>query len=135
MRKWIRLVIITLGFLSYPLPATDRESQYADWAAKELVPWFQSQPDQFLTSKVPAARPVTLRYKSFMQDKARGHIVVVHGYGERIEKLMEMILDFHQAGFNVFALDQRGFGRSTRLNPEGKDSIYVEHFEDYVSDL
>jgi lysophospholipase len=76
-----------------------------------------------------------LRYKSFIQDKARGHIVLVHGYGERIEKLMEMGFDFHQAGFNVFAFDQRGYGRSTRLNPERKDSIYVDRFEDYVLDL
>lgn len=135
MWKWIRTLALALGFLSEPLLGTDREAIYGDWAQKELQPWFQNHLDQLLTSKVPSSRNVVLRYKSFMRDKARGHIVIVHGYGERIEKHMEMAFDFYQAGFNVFALDQRGFGRSTRLNPEGKDSIYVDRFEDYVKDL
>lgn len=141
MWKWIQLLALTLALLSEPLPAVDslsvvdREAIYAEWAQKELTPWFQSQPDQFLTSKVLSPKTVILRYKSFTQHNARGHIVIVHGYGERIEKHMEMAFDFHQAGFNVFAFDQRGFGRSTRLNPEGKDAIFVDRFDDYVLDL
>jgi lysophospholipase len=135
MRKWIRPFILLQIFLAAPLPASPREPIYADWAEQELKPWFQSQPDQFLHSRIPAAKPVTLRYKSFLQNNARGQIVIVHGYGERIEKFMEMAWDFSKAGFDVFAFDQRGFGRSTRLNPEGKDSIYVDRFEDYVKDL
>lgn len=135
MRKWIRPFILLQALLAAPLPASPRESIYADWTGKELKPWFQSQPDQFLTSRVPSATPVTLRYKAFLQDKPLGQIVIVHGYGERIEKFMEMAWDFSKAGFDVFAFDQRGFGRSTRLNPEGKDAIYVDRFDDYVKDL
>jgi lysophospholipase len=135
MWKRIRSLVLIAGFFSEPLLATGREANFQDWATRELTPWFLRQPDQFITSKVPAARPVVLRYKTFLQDKARGQIVIVHGYGERIEKHMEMIFDFHQAGFNVFAFDQRGYGRSTRLNPEGKDSIYVDRFDDYTQDL
>jgi lysophospholipase len=135
MRKWLRSLVFILGIFSEPLQATGREANFLEWATRELTPWFQSQPDQFITSRVPSPKPVVLRYKTFLQDKARGHIVIVHGYGERIEKHMEMIFDFYQAGFNVFALDQRGFGRSTRLNPEGKDSIYVESFDYYTQDL
>jgi lysophospholipase len=135
MWKWIRPFIVLQVFLAAPLPASPREPFYAEWAEKELKPWFQSQPDQFLPSRIPAAKPVTLRFKSFLQDNSKGQIVIVHGYGERIEKFMEMAWDFSKAGFDVFAFDQRGFGRSTRLNPEGKDSIYVDHFEDYVKDL
>ncbi len=154
MRKWIRYLLLSLAVLAESLPAQGphlvpdsqstgktnpsamaREANYGEWAEKELTPWFQNQADRYLTSKVPSSRTVVLRYKTFIQDKPRGHIVIIHGYGERIEKHMEMAFDFYQAGFNVFALDQRGFGRSTRLNPEGKDSIYVDRFDDYVLDL
>ncbi|WP_141734266.1 alpha/beta fold hydrolase [Oligoflexus tunisiensis] len=135
MQNWLGLLFIIFALTSGSLPATDREPQYSTWAAQELFPWFQSQPDQFLTSKVPSAQPVQLRYKSFLIDAARPQVVIVHGYGERIEKLMEIAFDFHQADYNVYLYDQRGYGRSTRINPEGKDSIYVDEFVHYKKDL
>ena len=114
MRKWIRPFILLQAFLAAPLPASPREPHYAEWTEKELKPWFQSQPDQFLTSRIPAAKPVTLRYKTFLhknsqgQETSAGRIIIVHGYGERIEKFMEMAWDFSEAGYDVFAFDQRG---------------------------
>ncbi|HYX31651.1 MAG TPA: alpha/beta fold hydrolase [Oligoflexus sp.] len=132
---WFRWLMILLSFLSEALIAADREAIFPNWAKKELVPWFNSQPDQFFTSAVVTPQPVILRYKSFLKNTARGQIVLVHGYGERSEKFMELAYDFYQADYNVFVYDQRGFGRSTRLNPEGKDSIYVESFDHYARDL
>jgi len=135
MRLWLLSLLVLLSLPAEPLPAADRESTFSEWAQKTMVPWFNSQPDQFFTSAIPSPKPVLLRYRSFMQNKAKANIVLVHGYGERSEKFMEMAYDFHQAGLNVFVYDQRGFGRSTRLNPEGKDAIYVETFAHYVKDL
>jgi lysophospholipase len=135
MQKWLGFLFVIFALTSAPIAATDREAQYSTWAAQELFPWFQSQPDQFLTSKVPSSQPVQLRYRTFINEKSRAQIVIVHGYGERIEKLMEMAYDFHQAGYSVYTYDQRGFGRSTRINPDGKDSIYVDEFGHYTKDL
>jgi lysophospholipase len=135
MQLWMRSLVVLLSLLTQTLPATEREADFSEWAQKELVPWFNSQPDQFFTSAVPTAQPVLLRYKAFLKDTAPAQIVIVHGFGERSEKFMEMAYDFHEAGYNVFVFDQRGFGRSTRVNPEGKDSIYVESFSNYAKDL
>lgn len=65
--------------------------------------------------------------------QARAALLLLHGYTESAEKFREMIWYFTQAGFAVYAPDQRGHGCSTRLT-EDTSVTDVEHFEDYVDD-
>jgi acylglycerol lipase len=59
----------------------------------------------------------------------RGHIVIVHGYGEHCGRYDHVAAAFNAAGYNVYSYDQRWHGRSP-----GKRA-YIEHFDRLVSDL
>jgi|GEM_PF-934249 len=137
LSKKAALFTLWLTFLSSipALAGENREWTFPLWSKEVLTPWFEAQPDQFMSSNIPSSGPVNLRYRAFLRPQPRANITIVHGYGERIEKFSEIVYDFYSAGFNVFILDQRGFGRSTRINPEGGKAIYVENFADYAKDL
>ena len=64
---------------------------------------------------------------------AHSALLLLHGYTESAEKFREMIWYFTQAGFAVYAPDQRGHGRSLRLS-EDTSLTDVERFDDYVED-
>lgn len=70
----------------------------------------------------------------YVQEHARGNIVISHGFSEFAEKYNELTYYFLQAGYSVFLLEHRGHGRSERKlkNPE---KIYVRSFEEYVWDF
>ena len=59
---------------------------------------------------------------------------MLHGYTESGEKFREMTWYFLQSGFNVYAIDHRGHGRSARAVDETW-LTHVDHFSDYVRDL
>ncbi len=136
-RKKVVFFTLWLGLLSSipVLSAENREQTFPLWSKEVLTPWFEAQPDQFMRSSIASTGLVELRYKTFLRAQPRANIIIVHGYGERIEKYSEIVYDFYSAGYNVFILDQRGFGRSTRINPEATKAIYVENFSDYAKDL
>lgn len=75
-----------------------------------------------------------IRYRTFEVSDEKGAVVFVNGKGESFAKWAELIYDFGHAGYSVYALDHRGQGFSDRIlkNPR---KVYVEHFDDYVSDL
>lgn len=59
---------------------------------------------------------------------------MLHGYTESGEKFREMTWYFLQSGFNVYAIDHRGHGKSAR-SVEETWLTHVDHFSDYVNDL
>lgn len=65
---------------------------------------------------------------------AKRAVVIVHGYTESAEKFREMSWYFVNAGYSVFAYDQRGHGRSVR-EVEDLSVTHVERFDQYVEDL
>ena len=74
-----------------------------------------------------------LHVEVYEPDKAHAALLLLHGYTESAEKFREMIWYFTQAGFAVYAPDQRGHGHSVRLS-EDTSLTDVEHFKDYVDD-
>ncbi len=75
-----------------------------------------------------------LFYCMYVQQQAKGSIVISHGFSEFEEKYHEVIFYFLQAGYSVFFLEHRGHGRSQRvLSNMGK--VYVQSFAHYVRDL
>ncbi len=58
-----------------------------------------------------------------------GYVLIVHGYGEHIERYDEVASSFNKAGFSVFGYDFKAHGRS-----EGKD-CYMVDFQEYLDDL
>lgn len=73
----------------------------------------------------------------YTADDPRAGIVIVHGYTESAEKYQELVYSFLNHGFNVYAYDARGHGRSWRDERLGNDKTltHIDRFEDYVSDL
>ena len=61
-------------------------------------------------------------------------IVIANGRGEFIEKYTEVIGELNALGLDVWTLDWRGQGLSSRLttNPQ---MGFVASFDDYISDL
>jgi acylglycerol lipase len=62
-------------------------------------------------------------------DKPRGIVVIVHGFNSHSGQYFWVAEQFLAAGLAVYALDQRGRGKS------GGERFYVEKFADYVDDL
>jgi acylglycerol lipase len=61
--------------------------------------------------------------------KPRGVVVVVHGFNSHSGQYFWVAEQFLAAGLAVYALDQRGRGKS------GGERFYVDKFADYVDDL
>lgn len=78
---------------------------------------------------------VRLRYALFPArgSAQRGTVCIVQGRAEYIEKYFETVADFQKRGFAVASFDLRGQGGSERLI--GTRHGYVEHFDDYWTDL
>lgn len=75
-----------------------------------------------------------LHYEYYLCPDAKGSIVISHGFTESAEKFREMDYYFLQAGYNVFALDHRGHGFSSR-EVDDMRVAHVERFSDYVGDF
>jgi acylglycerol lipase len=61
--------------------------------------------------------------------KPRGVVVIVHGFNSHSGQYFWVAEQFLAAGLAVYALDQRGRGKS------GGERFYVEKFSNYVDDL
>ena len=75
-----------------------------------------------------------LHAELYEQPSATRAVIVLHGYTESGEKFREMTWYFLQSGFNVYAIDHRGHGKSAR-SVEETWLTHVDHFSDYVNDL
>ena len=75
-----------------------------------------------------------LFYSFFKADKERGAVILLHGYTESIEKYLELIYYFLQDGLSVYAYDQRGHGKSTRVI-EDYSLVHVDSYKSYLLDL
>ncbi len=72
-------------------------------------------------------------YRATPQDP-KASVVFVHGMGEFVGKYREYMWYLYRAGFEVFFLEQRGFGHSEGKAPE-HDVVYIDSYDTYVKDL
>jgi len=75
----------------------------------------------------------TVRWQTSAAE-VQGHVVIVQGYREFIEKYDELIQEFLDKGYHVTTLDHRGQGLSDRMT-DNREKAYVGSFDDMVSDL
>lgn len=75
-----------------------------------------------------------LHYEYYICDGATASVVISHGYTEMAEKFREMMYYFLTVGYNVFALDHRGHGFSSRI-VDDPNLAHVECFDGYVTDF
>lgn len=75
-----------------------------------------------------------VRTAFFPVGDASGHVVLLNGRSEFIEKYFETIAALRDRKLSVWTLDWRGQGHSDRLL-DAADRGYVERFDDFVDDL
>lgn len=74
-----------------------------------------------------------LRAAFFPADNARGHVVLMTGWAEFIEKYFETVEDLRAREFSVAMMDWRGQGRSDRASPAATG--WRGYFDQIVEDL
>lgn len=70
-----------------------------------------------------------LFYRTWEPAESRGKLVIVHGFNEHSGRFEHVAQYWARQGYTVWALDQRGHGRS------GGPRAYVEQWSDYIADL
>ena len=75
-----------------------------------------------------------LHYYMAHHPKAKGTIVISHGFCEFFGKYHEVSYYFYEMGYSFFFLDHRGHGYSERKVPEW-DKVYVKDYQEYVEDF
>lgn len=70
-----------------------------------------------------------LFYRTWRPESSRGSLVIVHGLNDHSGRFMETARYWTDQGLTVWALDQRGHGRSAGARS------FVERFRDYIEDL
>ena len=68
------------------------------------------------------------------REKRRGSILLLNGRREFLEKYTETIGELIERGFDVFSLDWRGQGLSTRVLAD-RNKGFIEDFDIYLNDL
>jgi len=78
----------------------------------------------------------SIRYGIWLcnQDDRRGTVILLAGRTEFMEKYAETIDELNQRGFDVYSLDWRGQGLSSRLLAN-RHKGFVESYNDYIGDL
>lgn len=77
---------------------------------------------------------IEIEYVAFYHPHSVGAVVVSSGRTESYIKYKELAYDLHRQGYSVFIHDHRGQGFSDRLTKDPHQG-FVDHFDDYVSDL
>ena len=108
-----------------------REAQYEKLMKKVVEPGLAAMREEI---DMPLSAGGTLHCEIYNRYDARKAVVIVHGYTECAEKFRELAWYFVQSGFSVFAMDQRGHGKSVR-EVEDLSVTHVDRFSDYLRDL
>ena len=95
-----------------------------------LAPWLRDHVTGGTFTGFDGAR---IQYYKAEHPDAKAAVVMVHGFCEFFGKFHETAYDFHENGYSVYFLEQRGHGGSQRSVDE-PDVVDVADFSDYVED-
>ena len=108
------------------------EENYKDSMDNIVMPYIESKMESGYFNGIDDAR---IYYEVYSSENAKANIVISHGYTESLEKYHEIIYYFLNSGYNVFAIEHRGHGRSGSLGVADKSQINVDSFNDYIEDF
>ena len=76
-----------------------------------------------------------IHYEYYLKDGAKANVVFCHGFTESAEKFREVYYYFINEGYNVFAVDHRGHGKSYRIPASEPNTVKIGKFTDYSDDF
>lgn len=89
-----------------------------------------TMPEGFEFGSFVADDGVQLRYGMIKpEDDCRGHVILLHGFSEFIEKYFETIRDFVGQGYAVYSFDWLGQGGSDRHFNDFPERVYSKGFD------
>lgn len=107
-----------------------KEAEYQVQMTTEVKPYLNQKK---ISGKFKGTKNKKLYYENFIIKNPKASIVLVHGFGESIEKFYELIYYFTQNGYSVYALEHRGHSHSDRFSK--KSQIYIDDYNYYIDDL
>lgn len=90
--------------------------------------WISGAPDRHLEAELAAPDGTVIPYRAWETAGARAAICYLHGQGDHSGPFTAMGDHLHACGFNVYAHDQRGFGRSRE--PRG----HIDTYDRFIND-
>ena len=85
---------------------------------------------EHVESRFTGCKGLNLYYQCWLpQADPKAILLVVHGWAEHSGRYINLVNHFVPKGYAIFALDQRGHGKSEGVRG------YVERFSDYLDDL
>lgn len=108
------------------------DANYKDDMKNVVVPFISTKRN---TGYIDGKDNIKIYYQKYNIENAKGSIVISHEFTESLEKYHEVIYYFLKNGFNVYGIEHRGHGRSSRLGIEDKTQIHVKCFDDYIDDM
>lgn len=108
---------------------TDDEN-FAQKLNEEILPWLKNFRHDFA---VPTEDGYLLNARCYVHPTAKGLVCISHGFCEYIDKYLEVIYNFMQAGYSVAICEHRGHGFSHRL-VGNLSKVHIENYNTYVAD-
>lgn len=110
------------------------EKNFSEDMKNIVEPMLASIHSSGIMSRKNADDGAGIYYDIYKTPNAKGAIIMSHGFSESAEKLKEIIYYMVQMGYEVYAVDHRGHGRSFRESSH-PNLVTVNNFYDYVYDL
>lgn len=111
--------------------AITEDTDYQANMASVVLPYFVANSE---ISSFTAKDGVTIKYAKLLKKNAVANIVISNGRTESYIKYAELVYDLKDLPVNLFLIDHRGQGFSSRLIDDPQKG-YVKDFNDYVEDL
>jgi len=93
--------------------------------------WVSGRPDGHRQGELTAHDGVTIPFREWWREDAKGVILYLHGQGDHSGPFTAMGDHLHEHGFNVYAHDHRGFGLSRE--PRGHIGSYERFIDDVMA--
>lgn len=97
-----------------------------------IAPWIA---ENAVNERIRADDGVMLNTYYCLHPGAESAVVMVHGFCEFFGKYHEMFWRFYQAGYSVFFIELRGYGKSGNTRNYEDHRVTIGSFSEYVSDL
>lgn len=104
---------------------------FNDLLTNQIKPWLK---EHIVSKDLLTGDGTRIRYYYALNPDAKASITFVHGFCEFFGKYHEVMYRFYQAGYSVFFLELRGYGKSARVAKE-KDIVYVGSYNEYMDDI